>query len=596
MGRTDPQRVRAPGRGTALSEIITDDATLHVEVEGAGTPVTVFAHGLTNSCMELAAFTPMAPGTKVRFCFRGHGHSSMPEVGHYRFADFARDLDAVATRYDATCAFGTSLGAAAITHLVGERPDRFERLVFLLPAALDVPLTDHWMFDRTADLLETLPKQEAIEAILNDSGRAETYEIQPALRDFDMLLWQDMNPVGVARAVREVVRDVAIDDRERAARGDGAHPGHLARGRPGPSGRGGPHPLPAHAERGADHAGIRGRPAERHPDADPTRQRLPCRGRVTPGGNVPTTRRATDRRGELLGSLFSVLMASSFAVVVILGKEVQAGRLPFVMLAIRFGGQSVLLFGALALFGRPILPPRGERLWLAVAGTVGYGSESALYFSALNHGGAAAVTLLFYTYPVWVMLVTIGLDRKAPPRTLFAALGLALVGSAVVVLGGKGTEVQHVGIVLAICTSFAYTAYLVTTDRNVKTADPLTAAAWLGVGAATANLVYAFAFRAVVVPPARAVVAPGRHGVVLRRRVRRDAGRAPARGRRAQRDHRRDGAADGRGARLPVPVGGGDRGRRDRRGADPRRSGDRGARADDGRRRTQRVNGRALSR
>jgi drug/metabolite transporter (DMT)-like permease len=223
---------------------------------------------------------------------------------------------------------------------------------------------------------------------------------------------------------------------------------------------------------------------------------------VTSPSDTPTPRRATDRRGELTGSLFSVLMACSFAVVVILGKEVQAGRLPFVMLAIRFGGQSVLLFGTLLFLGRPILPSKGERLWLALAGTIGYGSESALYFSALNHGGAAAVTLLFYTYPVWVMLVTIGLDRKAPPRTLFAALGLALAGSAVVVLGGKGTEVQRVGIVLAICTSFAYTAYLVTTDRNVKTTDPLTAAAWLGLGAATANLVYAFAFRAVTVPPA----------------------------------------------------------------------------------------------
>ena len=28
-------------------------------MEGSGAPVTVFAHGLTNSCMELAAFTPM---------------------------------------------------------------------------------------------------------------------------------------------------------------------------------------------------------------------------------------------------------------------------------------------------------------------------------------------------------------------------------------------------------------------------------------------------------------------------------------------------------------------------------------------------------
>jgi len=217
--------------------------------------------------------------------------------------------------------------------------------------------------------------------------------------------------------------------------------------------------------------------------------------------DAPTTRRATDRRGELLGSFFSVVMACSFAVVVILGKQVQAGRLPFVMLAIRFGGQSVLLFGALVLLGRPLLPQRGERKWVAMAGLIGYGSESALYFSALNHGSAAAVTVLFYTYPVWVMLVTIGFDRKAPPRALFAALGLALAGSVVVVLGGGNTDLTSIGIVLAIATSFAYTAYLVTTDRTVKRTDPLTAAAWLGLGAATANLVYAFAFHAVFVPP-----------------------------------------------------------------------------------------------
>jgi hypothetical protein len=58
-------------------------------IDGACDPVTVFAHGLTNSCYELAAFTPMLPGTKVRFCFRGHAHSDTPEPGHYRFADFA---------------------------------------------------------------------------------------------------------------------------------------------------------------------------------------------------------------------------------------------------------------------------------------------------------------------------------------------------------------------------------------------------------------------------------------------------------------------------------------------------------------------------
>ena len=222
-----------------MPDITTQDATLHVEVEGDGAPVTVFAHGLTNSRNELAAFTPFLNGTKVRFDFRGHGLSSVPETG-YRFTDFAGDLDAVARAYGATRAVGTSLGAGAITNLIAREPDRFERIVFLLPAALDVPLADHRDFDRTAERLESLSKEQAVEAILSSPDRAELYERAPWLREFDALLWQDMNPQGVARAIREVVRDVAVEDRELLRRvtaptmiisreGDRVHPAELGR-------------------------------------------------------------------------------------------------------------------------------------------------------------------------------------------------------------------------------------------------------------------------------------------------------------------------------------------------------------------------------
>jgi pimeloyl-ACP methyl ester carboxylesterase len=76
-----------------VPEVRDGDVTLHVEVDGSGEPVTVFAHGLTNSCRELAPFTPSLAGTSVRFCFRGHGHSSTPPNG-YGFADLAADLEA----------------------------------------------------------------------------------------------------------------------------------------------------------------------------------------------------------------------------------------------------------------------------------------------------------------------------------------------------------------------------------------------------------------------------------------------------------------------------------------------------------------------
>ena len=220
-----------------MPEVRNGDVTLHVEVDGAGDPVTVFAHGLTNSCRELAPFTPSLSGTAVRFCFRGHGHSSAPEHG-YRFADLASDLDAVARAFGARNAVGTSMGAGAIMSLLEHDPARFERIVMLLPASLDVPFRNPERFDGIADLLESYPKDEAIERILETSH--ERYEAAPWLRELDLLLWQDMNPLGVARAIREVVRDVSISDRELLRKveapvllicreGDTLHPAELGR-------------------------------------------------------------------------------------------------------------------------------------------------------------------------------------------------------------------------------------------------------------------------------------------------------------------------------------------------------------------------------
>jgi len=96
--------------------------------------------------------------------------------------------------------------------LLEHDPARFDRIVMLLPASLDLPFRNPERFDAIADLLESFPKDEAIERILGMSE--ERYERAPWLRELDILLWEDMNPAGVARAIREVTRDVSISDRE----------------------------------------------------------------------------------------------------------------------------------------------------------------------------------------------------------------------------------------------------------------------------------------------------------------------------------------------------------------------------------------------
>jgi 3-oxoadipate enol-lactonase len=111
-------------------------AGVEVTVVGSGLPVTVFAHGLGGSSMETRPLAVRTQGTRVLLTFRGHGSSDTIEGG-WTYDDLADDLSEVADAFGATRAVGLSLGAGALLRLLSRTPDRFERLAFVLPAALD---------------------------------------------------------------------------------------------------------------------------------------------------------------------------------------------------------------------------------------------------------------------------------------------------------------------------------------------------------------------------------------------------------------------------------------------------------------------------
>ncbi len=222
-----------------MPELATADATIYYEVDGEGEPVTVVAHGLTNNRNELAALTPFVPGTKVRFDFRGHGRSSAPPTG-YRFEDLARDLEAVADAVGATRAVGTSLGAGAIASLLTRRPDRFERMVWLLPAALDLPFAFKDRYEELAASLEGRTPEEIMEQIVSDPRRVAEYVRTPWRLELDRAMWAHEHPDGVARAIRGAIADWPVPDRSAlravaapilliCVEGDDIHPAELGR-------------------------------------------------------------------------------------------------------------------------------------------------------------------------------------------------------------------------------------------------------------------------------------------------------------------------------------------------------------------------------
>lgn len=113
----------------------TPTGRVEYTVVGRGDPVTVFAHGLGGSIPDTRPFGSGVTGTRVFFHFRGHGRSISKDK-HWGYDELAADLIAVADHVGATHALGVSLGAGALCRLVEINPDRFDRLVFVLPSVV----------------------------------------------------------------------------------------------------------------------------------------------------------------------------------------------------------------------------------------------------------------------------------------------------------------------------------------------------------------------------------------------------------------------------------------------------------------------------
>ncbi|MBO3740596.1 alpha/beta fold hydrolase [Actinoplanes sp. NEAU-H7] len=160
MDRSGPRTGRPTLPGPA-TELVTLPSGVRVEqlVTGAGDPVTVFAHGLAGDVSGTRPLGSAVAGRRVFFHFRGHGRSDVPP-GPWSFGDLADDLRGVADLSGATRALGVSMGAAALCRLLAGAPDRFERVVLYLPAALDGSRPDASV-QRLSRLLASVESGEA---------------------------------------------------------------------------------------------------------------------------------------------------------------------------------------------------------------------------------------------------------------------------------------------------------------------------------------------------------------------------------------------------------------------------------------------------
>jgi drug/metabolite transporter (DMT)-like permease len=194
-----------------------------------------------------------------------------------------------------------------------------------------------------------------------------------------------------------------------------------------------------------------------------------------------------DARGVAL----CLLSCLGFGAMAIIAKDAYAaGAGVLTLLTVRFALAAGALWAIVALRGRPRRAAarahrRSRGLALALGAGV-YAAEAGLFYAALSRMDASVTELLLYGYPGIVLVAAALLGRERVSAQRSGALGVALGGVALVMLGGAGGSLDPLGVVLALGAAVAYAGYVLAADQLGGDLEPLELAALIATGAAAA--------------------------------------------------------------------------------------------------------------
>lgn len=159
------------------------------------------------------------------------------------------------------------------------------------------------------------------------------------------------------------------------------------------------------------------------------------------------------------------------------------GADPFGLMTTRYVIASIILFGVrLARIGFGKWPPLKLRIRLFLLGAIGLYINSVCMFSAMKYLDSGLAMVIYFFYPILVVIFGWVIYRHQPPAIIWPCLLLTIIGvvlSASEVQGGQAT-----GVALIVVGAFAYAIYSVFGGAIMPGADLLTGLWLVFTGAA----------------------------------------------------------------------------------------------------------------
>ncbi len=186
------------------------------------------------------------------------------------------------------------------------------------------------------------------------------------------------------------------------------------------------------------------------------------------------------------GTLLVVISSLAFGTLALFAsKSYELGFRQHELLMVRFTVASLLLW-IFCLASRPKFPGKGKMIGLMAMGGL-YVGQSFTFFAALKHIPASMVSLLLYLYPGIVTLAAIFLFKERMFAQKWFAVGLALMGSMLIV--GASGHGNAIGVAYGLGTALFYSAYVLLGTSLLDGLDPMASSAIIITFAAVVYIV-----------------------------------------------------------------------------------------------------------
>ena len=201
-----------------------------------------------------------------------------------------------------------------------------------------------------------------------------------------------------------------------------------------------------------------------------------------------------------MGFFLVFLSATGFATLAVFGKFAFADGLNLMsVLSWRFIVAASVLLPVLIIRRSWRIKP-SLLVMALLLGAIGYAVQAALFFTALQKTSAAITSLLLYSYPTFVAIISRFVFKERLSNWRLLALLLSILG-VVLTIPYDGTRIEILGAAVALASGVWYACYLSFGARRVQEIDPVSTTGILSIGAAVSFTLCGFLSGGIQIPP-----------------------------------------------------------------------------------------------